>query len=309
MIEASDLFFEPEGKTVLNGVSVKLKRGKIYGFVGRSGEGKSSLFRCLTGHESVTSGNIVINQIQQPFAYHLLIPGFKNTSLVHQDFQLLGFQTVEDNLRERMVHLPRKNQDRFITELLDLVELEENRNQKVDSLSGGEQQRLALIRALADENDYLFLDEPFVHMHLHMRSRLIAYLEQLREIRNTCICIISHNGEEIMGFTDEVFFVKKGRIIRKGKPLDFYYHPKTLEQGLFFGPLNAIELKGEKVLFRPDEYSLQRGEIEISVSFEKGTWQGMYYLNEFLTDKGEKVVLISHRILKECSAFYLDKRQ
>lgn len=309
MIEGKDLFFTPEGKSVLNGISIQLKRGKIYGFVGKSGEGKSSLFRCLSGHESVASGTISIDQKKQPFAYQLLIPGFKNVSLVHQDFQLLGFQSVEDNLRERMVHLPRKSQDKFINELLDLVELADHREQKVNSLSGGEQQRLALVRTLADENDYLFLDEPFVHMHLHMRVRLISYLEQLRELRQTCVCIISHNGEEIMSFTDEVFFVKKGKVIRNGTPEDFYYRPKTLEQALFFGPMNQIEIKGTKLGFRPDEYSLNEGEIEISVSFEKGTWQGMYYLNDFRTEKGEKVVLISHRILRECSAIYLQKRK
>ena len=119
------------------------------------------------------------------------------------------------------------------------------------SLSGGEKQRLALARALSKEPDVLLLDEPFAHLDAHIKRRVIRYLMALKKVRKTTFVLVSHEGRDVLSLSDRVAFFDEGKIARLDLPVNFYNFPSSYYEGLFFGEMNRVILKGKEVFFRP----------------------------------------------------------
>jgi ABC-type multidrug transport system ATPase subunit len=299
-------------RIVLEAIHFSIQPGEIIGIAGKSGAGKSSLLKILGGLLDATLGEVFLEGKRVMGPSVKLIPGHSDIQVVNQDFQLDIYHTVEENIREKILYLPVKERNQFVDELLDLIELTEWRNHQAITLSGGEQQRLAIARALAGEPKVLLLDEPFVHLDSRLRSKLISYLLDLRSIRQTSIVLVSHDGSEMLGLCDAIFAMKNGRITRKSKPLSFYYKPKSIEEGWLFGVLNVAVVNGKRILFRPDEYQIvpndtrlhldEIGENIVLVAFQNSLFTGPLYENHFLTVNKEKIVLYSLNSLD-----YVDK--
>ncbi len=305
MLEVQNIRFAYD-QEILKDVSFQLGKGKFLGIVGKSGGGKTSLLKIIGGHLTPQGGNIFLFGKKLKGANEMLIPGHENIALVHQDFGLNLYHSVDENIRESVLHLPRSLQDKLMEEMINLLELSSVRKQQAISLSGGEQQRLSIARALAGEADLVLLDEPFVHLDTPMRRRLLSYLEKLREIRDTSFIIVTHNGEEILGLCDEVLYIKKGEIKRRAKPEDFYSKPRSIEEAEFFGYINAIRKEGKRVLFRPDQYALEpNGGTSVSLDFIHVRKQGPQYFNYFRTENGEKVLLFGLHSLEELKKVYV----
>lgn len=269
-------------KTVLDALSFTLKQGEVIGIVGHSGVGKTSLLKIISGLQDASSGEVYLEGKRVVGPSMRLIPGHNEIQLVNQDFALDSYQTVEENVRGKILHLPTKTQNQFIDELLDLVEMTHLRTHFAHTLSGGEQQRLAIIRALAMEPKVLLLDEPFVHLDVQLRYRLISYLLELKEVRNMGIIIVSHNNEELLSLSDRIVYIKDGKVKRIASPLDFYYRYKTLEEGRMFGIVNRINNEGKMLSFRPDEYEIVTNDKSgIEVVFSRAIFMGSFFLNEF----------------------------
>lgn len=269
-------------KKVLDALSFTLKQGEVIGIVGHSGVGKTSLLKIISGLQDASSGEVYLEGKRVVGPSMRLIPGHNEIQLVNQDFALDSYQTVEENVRGKILHLPTKTQNQFIDELLDLVEMTHLRTHFAHTLSGGEQQRLAIIRALAMEPKVLLLDEPFVHLDVQLRYRLISYLLELKEVRNMGIIIVSHNNEELLSLSDRIVYIKDGKVKRIASPLDFYYRYKTLEEGRMFGIVNRINNEGKMLSFRPDEYEIVTNDKSgIEVVFSRAIFMGSFFLNEF----------------------------
>ena len=243
-------------RPVLTEINFTLKEGEIIGIVGKSGAGKTSLLKIMAGIQEPTSGSVefIGEKVKGPLVK--LVPGHPEIQLVNQDFHLDTYHTVEENIREQILYLPLKERNQLIEELLTLMELSEFRNQKATTLSGGEQQRLALARALACEPRVLLLDEPFVHLDGRLRSKLISYLLELRKIRKTSFVLVSHDGAEMLSLADRIFCMKNGKFYRSGKPKDFYYKSKTIEEARLFGAVNSVNLKGKRTF--GESYKLRK---------------------------------------------------
>ena len=240
-----------------------------------------------------------------------MFPGHPDIQLVNQDFHLDTYHTVEENIKEQILYLPESFRKKMINEMLDLVGLEDYRDQRANTLSGGEQQRLAIARALACEPRFLLLDEPFVHLDAHIRSKIVRYLLSLRSVRGVTIILVSHDGNEMLSLTDKVYCMKNGKIYRSGKPLDLYYKPKTLEEARLFGPVNSIRLPHKKIIFRPDEYSIDSdgsGE-RVEVEFERSIFNGQVNENYFSTAHGERITLYSMTPLINVSSFVIHQKK
>jgi iron(III) transport system ATP-binding protein len=269
-------------KKVLDALSFTLKQGEVIGIVGHSGVGKTSLLKIISGLQDASSGEVYLEGKRVVGPSMRLIPGHNEIQLVNQDFALDSYQTVEENVRGKILHLPTKTQNQFIDELLDLVEMTHLRTHFAHTLSGGEQQRLAIIRALAMEPKVLLLDEPFVHLDVQLRYRLISYLLELKEVRNMGVIIVSHNNEELLSLSDRIVYIKDGKVKRIASPLDFYYRYKTLEEGRMFGIVNRINNEGKMLSFRPDEYEIVTNDKSgIEVVFSRAIFMGSFFLNEF----------------------------
>ncbi len=308
MLKLQHVSLKFEEKTILNDLSLTINQGEIVGIIGKSGMGKTSLLKIMSAHLNSNSGKIIYNGKLLIGPNEKLIPGYEDLQVVNQDFALDLYHTVEENVREKVLHLPKTAQLILIDEVLSLVELDQLKSQKAHLLSGGEQQRLALARALACEPTFIFLDEPFVHLDQALRFRITNYLIRLNEIRNTTIILVSHDGAELVGLVSRLLHLQDGKIIRDDQPLNMFYQPSTVEQAELLGTINDVQINGEQVLFRPNEYSLDSGEFKIQVEFNRALDTGLITLNYFESVDGTNIVLSSQRKMDNVNQFYIQKR-
>ena len=294
-------------KPVLCDVSLSIVGSEIIGLVGKSGAGKSSLLKIMAGLIDQDSGDVLLDEKLQPKSSLRLIPGTKGIELVNQDFKLDVYHTVAENIRESILYLPNAERDRRVEQMLSLFELKPIRHQKALLLSGGEQQRLAIARAVAKKPKVLLLDEPFAHLDARLRLKLTNFLLKIKEKEGVAMVIVSHDGQEILGVSDSICILKNGRLSRKKNRKEAYYNPSSKIDALFFGPINSILLNGKRVLFRPDEYK-QNSSGAISLYFVRAVFLGSIYYNYFYTLAKEEIVLISINPLNNTTAIDIDKK-
>ena len=303
-VSAISLAYE---KPVLCDVSLTLVGSEIIGLVGKSGAGKSSLLKIMAGLIDQDNGDVLLDGKLQPKSSLRLIPGTKGIELVNQDFKLDVYHTVAENIREAILYLPNTERERRVEQMLSLFELKPLRHQKAHLLSGGEQQRLAIARAVAKKPKVLLLDEPFAHLDARLRLKLTNFLLKIKEKEGVAMVIVSHDGQEILGVSDSICILKNGRLSRKKNRIEAYYNPSSKIDALFFGPINSIVLNGKRVLFRPDEYK-QNSSGAISLSFVRAVFLGSIYYNYFYTLAKEELVLISINPLNNTTAIDIDKK-
>jgi ABC-type sulfate/molybdate transport systems ATPase subunit len=297
-------------KSILSGIDCDLKPGQILGLVGPSGAGKSTLLKIIAGLLDADSGTVKLGKDQIVGPKNLLIPGHPEVQLVNQDFELDLFHTVRENIVLKANYLPKNECNELVDELLDIFELNHLTQQIAKTLSGGEQQRLALARALAMEPKVILLDEPFAHVDAHLKSRISNYLMALKKIRKTIFILVTHDGQEVLSLADQIAFFADGEIQRFDSPEAFYFAPSNSYEGLFFGDLNQIKVQRKEVIFRPTEFSLDLsgpGE-EFDLKFIRKSFCGPYYQNFFKVGKKETIVLYHKESLEYVHKIKIDKR-
>jgi iron(III) transport system ATP-binding protein len=285
---------------------LSIKRKEIHGIVGLSGAGKSTLLKLIGGFLDYSAGSISFQGKKIVGPSYKLIAGYEDIQLVNQDYALDLHHSVRENIRVQAQHLTFQDREEVVEELLELFLLKELEHLKAYQLSGGEQQRLALARALAKEPKILLLDEPFAHVDIHLKPRIINYLLKLRDVRGVAILLVTHNGSEAMAICDKVHFLKNSSIVRSATPKEFYYQPTDSFEGAFFGEINDLVVNRKRIIFRPNEYSLDGiNEEAVSVKFVRAIFQGTFYANYFKTKKREEVVLYASESLSEITQFWL----
>lgn len=285
-------------KTILYGISIELKPGEVFGIVGASGGGKSTLLKIVAGLLDASAGSVSWNGKRVLGPSERLVPGHPEIQLVNQDFNLDLFHTVRENILVKILHLPEKERLRFCDELLELVELKGVESCQARYLSGGEQQRLSIARALSMESEVLLLDEPFSHLDAHLRLKIGVYIKQLVEIRNTLCVLVSHEGAEVMQWCNRIAFLNEGTFNRVDTPEAFYFHPTDFNEGAYFGELNELKKGKNAILFRPCEYkAVEKGGLE--VSFRDAIFFGAYWKSFFRTKNKETIILYANKPLKK----------
>ena len=264
---------------VLRNVSFNVGQGELVGIVGKSGVGKTTLLKLMCGLLDLSEGKVHFEEKELKGPSVKLIPGYEELQLVNQDFALDLYHSVEENLREKVLHLHKEDQTFLVEELLTLLELDNIRGRKAHLLSGGEQQRLALGRAIACEPKCILLDEPFVHLDFRLRLKITNYLLELNNVRNTTIILVSHDGEEIMSIADKIIYVNQEGIVEHSNPLSFFYQPSSKEEAELLGIINSLPVNGEEVFFRPNEYDLEGEQFQIKYLRSINT--GMQIMNYF----------------------------
>jgi iron(III) transport system ATP-binding protein len=297
-------------KEVINGVSFVLNEGQVLGIAGKSGAGKTSLLKIMAGLLDADSGEVLFDGKQVKGPSGKLVPGHPDIQLVDQQFHLDAFHTVEENIREVVLYLPIKQRDKLVNELIELMELEDFRTKQSRYLSGGEQQRLALARALACEPRIILMDEPFAHLDSRLRTKLINYFLELKNLRKVSLVLVSHDGSEMLGFADQIIHMKNGKIARKSNPESFYYRFASIEEARLFGAVNSVMLEGKRLYFRPDEYTFEDipNAPRIQVTYSHSLFTGPVYQNYFTTERKEKVVLYSFNKLQHVNGFTIVKK-
>ena len=305
MIEVKNISLRFD-KPVLKNIGFKIKKGHIVGLVGKSGAGKSSLLNILAGHLAPNEGIVLLNgtELQDPST--LLVPGYQQIKIVSQDYQLDPYHTVEENIREALISLPENEKKRRVKSLMKLLRLKDISHIKAIHASGGEQQRLSIARAIALKPDVLLLDEPFSNLDAELRARLFEHILKLRTEEDLTIIIVSHDGEDVLGLSDYIYFLNNGKLSSKKTKFNAYYNLNHLSQSKLFGVVNQISIQQKKIRFRPDEYSV-KGNID--VSFEYSIFLGNYYLNYFKSKNKEQIILSSNTPLDDITNISIRKKQ
>ncbi|HIP31416.1 MAG TPA: ATP-binding cassette domain-containing protein [Crocinitomicaceae bacterium] len=296
MIEVKNLGLQRDD-WILRGIDFQFLTGKSYGIIGKSGEGKTTFLKLLAGLLDANEGEVLFEGLPLIGPAFKLIPGYDEIQLVNQDFALEPYHSVEQNIKEKILSRHNEVQEDLIEEFLELVELKGIRSRKAHLLSGGEQQRLSIARALACEPKVLLLDEPFVHLDQRLRRKILTYLNELKEVRELLIILVSHDGAEMMGFANEVIHIENSRIERVCSANEMYYSPTSKEQGELMGELNFVFLNGEQVFFRPTSFTLEKPNLKVEfISFLD---IGLTILNYFRTENGEEIILSANKKMKE----------
>jgi len=291
MLEIKNISLEFD-KPVLKNVSFKVSQGQIIGLVGKSGAGKSSLLNILAGQLSPNEGKILLRGEKLRNPVSLLVPGYEPIRMVSQDYNLDPYHTVEENIREALISLPETQKDKRTKQLIKLLKLKDVASIRASETSGGEQQRLSIARAIAMKPEILLLDEPFSNLDAQLRASLFQYILKLRKQENLTIILVSHDGQDVLGLSDYIYFLNKGKLSPKKTPFNAYYNLKHLTNARLFGIVNQIEINKEKIRFRPDEYSTG-AKAKIKLEYMNSLFLGTHYLNYFLTKNKEQVILSS----------------
>ncbi len=305
MLSIKKAVFSYTKKTIIHHVSFDVQLGCNLAVIGESGCGKSTLLQLIYGLYDLDEGHIFWNDVEVFGPKFNLIPGVDSMKYLAQDFDLMPFITVAENVGKYLSNLyPDKKKDRVL-ELLELVEMTEFASVKAKYLSGGQMQRVAIARVLALEPELLLLDEPFSHIDNFrknsLRRKLFAYL---KEKKITCI-VATHDSTDVLSFADEVVVLKDGAIIEKGTPKYIFEHSKNKYVASLFGDVNEIEMDGKSHLIYPHQFKVVE-HSSIQVTIVKSYFRGNYYLIEG-DFKGQTLFFESEVDVLKSSEVYLKK--
>lgn len=290
---------------VLKNISFKVKKGQIMGLVGKSGAGKSSLLNVLAGHLAPNNGEVYLNGDKLTKPIDLLVPGYEQIKIVSQDYHLDPYHTIEENIREALISLPELGKIKRLRELMKLLKLDKIAAIKAIEASGGEQQRLSIARAIALKPSVLLLDEPFSNLDAQLRANLFDHILKLREKENITIIIVSHDGQDVLGLSDFIYFLNNGKLSSRKTPFSAYYNLNHLGNSKLFGIVNQILFQENKIRFRPNEF--EEGN-DIQLSYQNSIFLGTHYLNYFSTMNKEQIILSSFHPMVKTTSIRIKKK-
>jgi len=269
-----------ENITALEDVSFRIDPGEFCFLVGPSGAGKSTIMRLLIREEIPTSGSIFFNEIEVPKLNRRLLPAYRQKlGVVFQDIKLLNTKTLEENIQFALEILDKSNKEiKDSTDyLLDLVGLRERKTLFPYELSGGEQQRGAIARALANKPDLFIADEPTGNLDSESAKQILDILKTINK-NGTTVMIISHDANLINGSKNRTINIKDGRLNSDTQPKDI-----NLEEILGKKEEEKKEVKIEK------EKKVEKKERVVSSEFDS--------LSKSIKEKFKKFAITDPEIL------------
>ena len=233
-----------DGRCVVKGVSLSIKAGQVTCLLGPSGCGKSTTLRLIAGVDRPDTGEIFVDQ-QLISGQSIHVPPEKRSvGFMFQEFALFPHLRVGENVSFGIKGS--KSQKRVKSEmLLGKVGLEKLIDKYPYALSGGEQQRVALVRALALRPKIMLMDEPFSGLDNRLRDEIRDDTLDILKSEQTAVLLVTHDPEEAMRMADEIALMRDGEIVQKGAPYNLYNAPLDRDAMAFFSDLNAIRSRVE----------------------------------------------------------------
>lgn len=254
---------------VLSDIDIDLHAGEWLGILGESGSGKSTLLKILGRFLDADAGTIRFRDSELPSVSSELMPGHEAIKLIHQEFELFPNQTVEENIAYSLRFYDPGYKTERVEELLEITALGPVRAQKAKLLSGGEKQRTAIAKSLAEQPDVLLLDEPFAHLDNHNRRVLADAIEGLRKQQKMGCVFVTHESEDALAWSDRIAVLRDGKIIQVGTPQEVYNKPVNSYVAELTGDINWLndQNAGKKTFIRPEK-------IRRTKDPEKSKWSG-----------------------------------
>jgi putrescine transport system ATP-binding protein len=223
----------------VDSVDLEIHRGEIFSILGASGCGKTTLLRMMAGFEVPTKGRIYIDGVDLTDAP----PYRRPVNMMFQSYAVFPHMTVEQNVayglqKERV---PRSQLVSRVTEMLELVQLQQFRKRKPDQLSGGQRQRVALARALIKRPKVLLLDEPLAALDKKLREHTQFELMGIQDRLGITFVVVTHDQEEAMILSSRIAVMNQGRFDQVGTPKEVYEYPISRFVADFIGTINMFE--------------------------------------------------------------------
>ncbi len=246
-----------QGAPAVDGIDLRIAGGSYCCLLGPSGCGKSTTLRMIAGHETVTSGDILVENRN----ITALPAAERGTAMMFQSFALFPHLTALDNVAFslRMKGVPKAERLRRAQDLLERVAMGHLAQRKPGELSGGQQQRVALARALITQPRVLLLDEPLSALDPFLRVQMRAELRRWQKELGLTFIHVTHSQEEAMALADTMVVMNHGRIEQAGSPHAVYNAPASEFVARFMGGHNVIRTHAGKVAVRNDHIQLGSG--------------------------------------------------
>jgi iron(III) transport system ATP-binding protein len=225
----------------LDGVTLTVAPGELVCLLGHSGCGKTTLLRVAAGVEAPTSGRVLMDGLEVSGPGSFVPPERRGVGLMFQDYALFPHLTVHENILFGLRDLAAGEADVAARRALARVGLERAADEYPHTLSGGEQQRVALARSIAPRPGVLLMDEPFSNLDRRMRDAIRdETVAILRESGATTI-VVTHDPEEAMRIADRIVLMRSGTIVQQGTAEEIYLRPVDLFAARFFCDFNEAE--------------------------------------------------------------------
>lgn len=206
--------YENSNKNVLKGINIEFEEGKLYSLIGKSGAGKSTLLSIISGLDLCSEGNILFKEKDLGKVNRDVYRAI-DVGVIFQSFNLLTNATAVENivLSMEISKDKRKNKKHIAYELLEKVGIDkETANRKILKLSGGEQQRVGISRALSHNPDIIIADEPTGNLDADTEKTIMDILTSLAHEENKCVIVVTHSNQ-VSSYADEIWGLTNGKLM------------------------------------------------------------------------------------------------
>lgn len=235
LLRIEDVSKSEEGRVLVAHVNLNIPAFKKLGLMGETGSGKSTLMRMMAGLVQPSSGNLYLDNKRIQGPDEVLLPGHDAIAYLSQHFELRNNYRVHE-----LLEMANKMEDDEAQHIYSICKIDHLLLRKVNQISGGERQRIALAKLLVGKPKILLLDEPFTNLDLFNNRIINGVIQQVsNEMELTCV-LVSHDPAEILSWSDELVVMQKGAVIFQGSPNQAYYHPSSEYLAGLLGEYNHI---------------------------------------------------------------------
>lgn len=301
LLEINNLYFSHQkDQPLFQNLNMRFEEGKIIALAGESGCGKSTLLNLIYGLLDWESGEIIFDGTPLLGPKGNLVPGEPEMKFVAQNFDLMPYSTVADNVGKFISNINLAQKSETVNELLKVVGLEEYGNVFPKNLSGGQQQRVAIARSLSVLPKLLILDEPFSNIDfsrkIELRERLFKYVKQ----HNISLIISTHELQDIMPWVDQIVILQNGRLIQNNNPEETYKEPYNPYVAKLFGEVNIFseneinDFQISKFFYYPHEIKISDHGLDAQVL--ESRFAGNHYWNKINIKNKDLIIYSSERL-------------
>ena len=227
-------------QNVLQNFNLDVDNGEIISVVGSSGSGKTTLLRLISGLESPDSGQITLKNKIVSSDNNFVRPEYRGCSLVFQDYALFPNMSMRQNIYFGKNSESNKEK---IEQLIEITGIENILEKFPHQCSGGEQQRVALVRSLAIDPSLVLMDEPLSNLDYNLKANLALVIRNLLKKFKITAIIVTHDIMDAMEMSDRIIVIDKGEVMQNGLPNELYNNPQSKKIALLFGDTNFIPLE------------------------------------------------------------------